>query len=270
MSEEQVTFDSAGRRLMGMLHIPDGRTQAGVVFCGAFGEERKCSHRVLVLLAREMARRGCAVLRFDYGGCGDSEGELRDATIGSFEADIRAAIDFLKAEAAPPAIGLLGLRLGAALAARIAGARDDVKQLVLIQPILDGKAAFAADLKRKMVREMMMKGKSGGKRSDVVKQLEQGEGEVDLDGFVITGAFYRELSEIDVARQVGSFSGSALIVQVAPNDAVRPEIESLRETCEKAGAKATVMPLVEQPFWSRIEFIECGALVSQICGWLCG
>lgn len=265
MSEEQIILESAGRRLLGMLHVPDGAVKAGVVVCHAFGEERKCSHRVLTLLGREMASRGTAVLRFDYAGCGDSEGELREATIATFEADIAAAVSFLRERLSPPEMGLLGVRLGAALAGRVAGRGEDIASLVLIQPILQGKAAFAADLKRKMVREMMMKGKGGG-RSDLVKELETGKGEIDLDGFIITGALYRGLVEIDLLEQVGAFRGRVLIVQVAPTDAVRPEIESLRAAYEKAGAKPTILPIVEQPFWSRIEFMECRPLIEGICG----
>jgi exosortase A-associated hydrolase 2 len=270
VKEEQVTFDSAGKRLLGMLHIASGDSKAGYVFCNAFGEERKCSCRVLVLLAREMARRGFAVLRFDYAGCGDSEGELRDAAITSFETDIRSAIDFLKSRWPRMRTGLLGLRLGASLAARLAGERDDIGSLVLLQPVLEGKTAFAADLKRRMIREMMMKGRSGGKRSDVIQQLEQGQGEVDLDGFVVSGALYKELIGLDLTNQTGSFAGRVLIVQIAPNDAVRPETESLRETYEKAGVMPTVLPIVEQPFWSRIDFIECDGLITYVCDWLGG
>ncbi|MEW6354865.1 MAG: hypothetical protein AB1696_00950 [Planctomycetota bacterium] len=270
MTEEQVTFDGGGKRLLGMLHIPEGEVKAGVVFCNAFGEERKCSHRVLVLLAREMARRGWGVLRFDYMGCGDSAGELRDATIAIFEADIRAAVPFIKARLSPPAVGLLGLRLGGAMAGRVAGALGGVDPLILIQPVPQGRSAFAGDLKRKMIREMMMKGKSGGKRADIVKQLEGGEGEIDLDGFVITGALYKQLIEIDLNKQIGAFSGRVLIVQAAPNATVRPEMESLREAYEKIGAAATVAPLVLPPFWSRIEFLECSELIACVCDWLGG
>ncbi|NOZ21939.1 MAG: hypothetical protein GXP25_12725 [Planctomycetes bacterium] len=270
MTEVQVTFDSGANRLLGMLHVPDGEVKAGIVFCNAFGEERKCSHRALVLLARAMARRGYGVLRFDYAGCGDSAGELRDATITSIESDIQTAIDFANTKLSPPAMGLLGLRLGGALAGRVAGNVGGIDRLILLQPIPKGETAFASDLKRKRIREMMMKGKNEGKRADIMKQLESGEGEVDLDGFVITGAFYRGLLGVDLNEQVGSFSGRVLIVQAAPNDAIRPEMEALREAYGKAGAAAAVVPLVLQPFWSRIDFVECDDLIAHVCAWLEG
>ena len=270
MSEEQVTFDGACERLLGMLHRPDGETTSAYVFCNAFGDERKCSHRMLALLAREMARRGAAVLRFDYGGCGDSGGELREATIGSFEEDIACALEFAGQSTDAPHLGLLGLRLGGALAARVAAVRDDVTSLVLLQPILDGKAAFAADLKRKMVREMMMRGKSGGKRSDLVQQLEAGEGEIDLDGFVITGALYQGLMGINVPEQISGLSGRVLVVQIAPSDSIRPETDSLRSACEAAGAETAVQAVVEPPFWNRIEFMECSDTIANVCDWLSG
>ena len=37
-----------------------------------------------------------------------------------------------------------------------------------------------------------------------------------------------------------------------------------------AGASAAVAPLVLQPFWNRIDFVDCGELTAQVCDWLEG
>jgi len=51
------------------------------------------SHRQFVLLARRLASAGYAVLRFDYRGQGDSEGQMR--SFADVDDDLRVAIDAL-------------------------------------------------------------------------------------------------------------------------------------------------------------------------------
>jgi exosortase A-associated hydrolase 1 len=54
------------------------------------------SHRQFALLARRLAESGVAVMRFDYRGMGDSEGERRDFSM--VDADLRAAVDAFTAQ----------------------------------------------------------------------------------------------------------------------------------------------------------------------------
>ena len=54
---------------------------------------RAGSHRQFVRVSRALARAGYAVLRMDYRGMGDSEGDQRDFL--GVEADIKAGIDAL-------------------------------------------------------------------------------------------------------------------------------------------------------------------------------
>ncbi|MBM4047042.1 MAG: hypothetical protein FJ279_18220, partial [Planctomycetes bacterium] len=98
MRQEQIEFTSGGVRLFGMLHRAElgADHKSGMVFCHPFGEERKSAFRAMVAAARAFADDGFTVLRFDYRGCGDSEGEFRDATLAAQMADVRAALVFLR------------------------------------------------------------------------------------------------------------------------------------------------------------------------------
>lgn len=101
------------------------------------------------------AARGRASLRFDYRGCGASEGEFLDGTIGRWTTD---ALDVIAA-AAPGPLVLVGSSLGgwtALLAARALGRR--AAALVLLAPAPDFTqwaivATLTADKRASLARQ---------------------------------------------------------------------------------------------------------------------
>lgn len=125
---------------VGWLHAPDdGAARGAVVLCPALGAEALAAHWVYALLGEQLAARGFLALRFDYIGTGDSAGELDDVDgIETWIEDVESAVAVLKNSGAEH-ISLLGLRVGALLAARAAARRDDIDALVLWDPC-DGRA----------------------------------------------------------------------------------------------------------------------------------
>jgi pimeloyl-ACP methyl ester carboxylesterase len=133
-------FGESGRQLYGVYHAP--RTRGGrdgaVLICPPFGQEYMRTHRALRQLALHLAKRGSHVLRFDYSGTGDSAGQGEDATIETWTQDIGTAIDELKDTSGVQRVSVVGLRLGAALAATALAGRDDIVDLVLWDPVVSG------------------------------------------------------------------------------------------------------------------------------------
>ena len=68
-------------------------------------------------LAKHLSGGGTDVMTFDYYGTGDSGGVQVDATIPGWEEDILTAIEELKDITGVSKIAVIGLRLGATLAA---------------------------------------------------------------------------------------------------------------------------------------------------------
>ena len=94
-TEDAFTFSVEGCQLCAVLHLPSIAATRGVVVVVGGPQYRVGSHRQFTLLARNLASAGLPVLRFDYRGMGDSEGEMRG--FEHVDADIRAAVDALTA-----------------------------------------------------------------------------------------------------------------------------------------------------------------------------
>lgn len=158
-TEESAWFSCAGAQLLGMLSRPQTPQATGVVVIVGGPQYRIGSHRQFVLLARTLAAAGVAVLRFDYRGMGDSEGEPRD--FQSVSADIGAAIDAL-CERVPAVrhIALWGLCDGASAALLYCHETGDrrVNTLCLLNPWVRSDASLArTQVKHYYIQRVMQK-----------------------------------------------------------------------------------------------------------------
>jgi len=90
-----LVFDCDGSQLVGMLHRPAGPAGRGVLIIVGGPQYRVGSHRQFVLLARDLAAAGFAVMRFDYRGIGDSGGRAQN--FEHINDDIEAAIEAFQA-----------------------------------------------------------------------------------------------------------------------------------------------------------------------------
>ncbi len=110
MPRTNVRFDNdSGEKLAGILETPRGEPVAYALFAHCF----TCSKNLKAAahLSRALADAGIAVLRFDFTGLGQSEGEFADTSFSSNVSDLVAAGRFLEREHAAPSI-LVGHSLG--------------------------------------------------------------------------------------------------------------------------------------------------------------
>jgi alpha/beta superfamily hydrolase len=122
-----------------------GSADRAVLLCPALGHEYVRAHRALRNLAVQLSRSGVAVLRFDYLGVGDSAGEPLDGSVEQWVSDIDAAGDELRRRSGLARITVVGLRMGAGLAALACRNRTDVERLICWDPVLSG-AQYLAEL----------------------------------------------------------------------------------------------------------------------------
>lgn len=141
MSATPIWFGPPQRPLFGWSHRPaNGRAWLGVVICPPVGRDYVQAHYALRRLAERLAEVGVAALRFDYDGTGDSAGTMTDPDrVESWLGSIAAAVDRLRADGAPM-VALVGMRLGATLAAEAARRHGDLAAVVLWDPSPSGRA----------------------------------------------------------------------------------------------------------------------------------
>ncbi|MEA5445020.1 alpha/beta hydrolase [Gammaproteobacteria bacterium AB-CW1] len=130
MGQETFSFEGdQGQRRDGVLEQGSGPTHAWAVFAHCF----TCGSSSLgaVAISRALAARGIGVLRFDFAGLGESEGEFGAEGIGGDIADLKAASRAM-AESGRPVSLLVGHSLGGAAVLHAAGDLDEVKAVVTL------------------------------------------------------------------------------------------------------------------------------------------
>lgn len=134
-------FGTSARRLYGVYHPAQGARASvrAAVMCYPWGHEYIHAHRSMVKLAEILSRGGYHVLRFDYFGTGDSAGDATEVTLDGCREDIMTAAEEVLAMSGGETVSLIGLRLGAALAAEVAAVdRGLIDRLVLWDPVISG------------------------------------------------------------------------------------------------------------------------------------
>lgn len=109
---EIVSFPgAAGDRLAARLDLPAEAPAAYAVLAHCF----TCSKdtRSATCIAKALVERGIAVLRFDFTGLGNSDGDFSNSNFSSNVADLVAAADWLRRERRAPQL-LIGHSLGGA------------------------------------------------------------------------------------------------------------------------------------------------------------
>lgn len=141
--EKQLLLQHDGLELTATLHYPSfaepngsGKKQA-IIICHGFIGSRIGVDRLFVKAARALAAQGSFVLRFDYGGCGESSGDYGALGFDSMVNQTRTAIDYVAGMDCvdPRRIVLLGHSLGGAVAIMTAVLDRRVKRLVLWSPV---------------------------------------------------------------------------------------------------------------------------------------
>ena len=119
---EAVLFQGATDKLVGVWHPPLGTAPPGdacgltIVMLHGWSGTRSGPHQMLTRAAREFAASGFGVLRFDFGGRGDSAGDSETATLATMREDARAALKFCNEKFGARKFVLLGLCSGCEVA----------------------------------------------------------------------------------------------------------------------------------------------------------
>jgi len=201
MQNQKVVFENLrGQSLSGILDLPAAAPLGYALFAHCF----TCSKNLKAAsnIARALTGAGIAVLRFDFTGLGQSEGEFADTNFSSNVDDLLAAVDYLDREHTLPAI-LIGHSLGGTAVLQAAAKVDSAVAVVTI-----GSPSEPAHV--------------AGMFSDSEDTLrERGEATVNLGGrpFLMKQQFLDDLEKQDLGSSIGALR-KALLIMHAPLDDV--------------------------------------------------
>ncbi|HEX9997619.1 MAG TPA: alpha/beta fold hydrolase [Abditibacterium sp.] len=129
MTENAVIFSNErGENLVGVWHLPDGAPRAAIVMLHGWSGTRCGPHQMLTRAARRLAAQGFAVLRFDFAGRGDSDGDTILATLATMQKDAKSAQNWVRTQTNAPLL-LLGLCSGCEIV--VAAANSEIAGVIL-------------------------------------------------------------------------------------------------------------------------------------------
>jgi pimeloyl-ACP methyl ester carboxylesterase len=141
-SNQEVVFDNpeAGLSFVGTLSYPQkgGPFPAVVLVAGSGAhtrDEMVSLHKIFLVLADSLTRRGLAVLRYDKRGVGMSGGKADpQSTTDDYASDARAAVRFLRLQPGidPARVGIIGHSEGGIIAPMVAADNPEVAFIVLM------------------------------------------------------------------------------------------------------------------------------------------
>jgi putative redox protein len=200
VKSDRVEFQNEeGHTLSGRLEMPDGDGPAAyAMFAHCF----TCSkdYKAITYVSRTLAEHGIGVLRFDFTGLGESEGDFTDTSFSSNVEDLLAAARFLDEDYEAPQL-LVGHSLGGAA----------VLQAAARIPSSRAVATIAAPCSPKHLERLVT-----GRRAELEQK---GEIEVSISGrpFRIKKRFVEDLEELRMDETIRRL-GRALLVMHSPLD----------------------------------------------------
>jgi uncharacterized OsmC-like protein/alpha/beta superfamily hydrolase len=196
---QKVEFISGNHTLSGLLEIPQSNIKFYALFAHCFtcGKDVAAASRI----SRALTAKGIAVLRFDFTGLGNSDGDFANTNFSSNIQDLVAAADFLRKEYDAPKL-LIGHSLGGAA---VLGVAQQVPESMAVVTI--GSPWEAAHVAHNFAAHI-----------DDIE--EQGEAEVSLGGrkFTIQKQFLDDIN----SYQTGHIAKlrKALLVMHSPADKI--------------------------------------------------
>jgi uncharacterized protein len=260
----------AGGQRLALLHKPvagGASPQRGaVLFIHAFGEEMNKSRRMVAMTARALAAAGFAVLLIDLLGCGDSSGELGDATWQAWIDDALEGAEWLRRHHPGP-LWLWGERSGCLLAAEAAqqmqaqGLGPDPIHFVFWQAQGNGKLVLQQFLRLKMASQIHQ-GAKKGITEQLQAQLADGQ-VVEVAGYRLGPGLANGLARASLQNVPATPGGRLVWLEVTSREpaALLPAAEPILAQWQAQGYQISTEAVPGTPFWQTLEIEDAPELV---------
>lgn len=205
----EVAIKSAGLTLRGLLEgsdqVPNDRI--AILMHGFKGDLGYTKENLLNQLAHRLNDQGLATLRFDFAGCGKSDGQFSDMTVLSELQDGMKIIDYARQEVQAKEIILVGHSQGGVVVSMLAAYyRDVIDKLVLLAP--------AATLK-----DDALIGTCQGTTYDPNHIPDY----VTVGGFKVGGDYFRTAQLLPIYETAQHYAGPVLMIHGLADTVGRPQ-----------------------------------------------
>ncbi len=160
------------------------------------------AHLSMRAFAEAAAEVGMPTLRFDYGGTGDSEDLGPEADqVAAWTQDIEAAVQELQARTGVERVVLLGIRLGALLAAATVARLPQVSALVAVTPVVSGRR-YLKEIRTFELASAQTQSALGPVNSQVQSEEAQlaGPGHMEVNGFFLNARTISVLQQLEAVE----------------------------------------------------------------------
>jgi len=244
------------------------------VFCPPLGQEYIRTHWACKLLAKQLARGGAHVLRFDWSGHGNSAGNIdQNLSLQEWIDDVGKAVDWVRNESKADNVMLVGLRFGATLAALAAENRHDVYSLVAWEPVIDG-AAYLRDLREMHSRMVdLWATKTSTPNDDELEEIlgfqfsRQLLNEIEQTKLDLRGLYLPQLIvDLESSDQVYSHTEPSLQRTIRTDDEMAwGQLLTLETACLRPQTTRTIVKTIAEMF-ERLERVAA-SLDDHARGW---
>jgi hypothetical protein len=262
----------AGRETYVVLHqaaSAGSHPPCGFVFCPAFGEEGECARRNFHLMALSLAEAGVPVVHADLAGTGNSAGEMADVRLADWIDGFLWCASCLRERVGVKHIGLLGLRLGCALALLALPRLAGVSMIVLWDPLSSPEYHLHSLLRLKLVREAFTFGAALKSRADRLDEARSCQ-VLDLDGYRISQHLISELAELSWQKlpRVDRARPRVAMACLGRRDASSELAAKVRQVLPQAAIEHLRLPGPVRPFWTRTGVSVAEGLIAATAGWI--
>ncbi len=245
---------------------PAMKCRGAMVFVPPFGEEMNKTRRLAAVQSRALASIGFGILQIDLFGCGDSTGELRNATWAIWKQDVISARRWLEGRL-ECTVGLWGVRLGALLALDVASSLPSPAHLLLWQPILAGKTYLTHLLRIRQASDLVDTGAATPPRLDDLRNtLLSANLPLEIAGYDLTPGMASTFESIDASNfALPDARINWLDIVANPSMSLAPGRAAMAVRWEENEATVQVRMVHGSPFWASPEIDEAPDLIRATC-----